>query len=469
MAEGEAPAADDAGAPLAVRELDGSLSGEFVDALSEAVQARDAEQTTALAGDLHSADVADLLEAMASDLRGPFVELLGEHFDFAVLTDVDENIRDQLLDVLSAKAVAEGLADLDSDDAVYILEDLDEADLDEILGQMPAGDRVALKRSLDYPEESAGRRMQASFIAVPQFWTVGQAIDHMREADDLPDDFHEVFVVDPTYRLLGTVQLNRLLRAKRPVQLVDIMDETRHVVKAEEDQEEVARRFERYDLVSAAVVDESDRLVGVLTIDDMLDVLAEETDEDIKRLAGIGDEEFTASVLRSSRSRLPWLVVNTVTAFLAAGVIGLFGGSIEQMVALAILMPIVAALGGNTGVQAMTVTVRAIATRDLGGGNARRVILREISVGLLNGVVIAIIVGVAAGIWFADIELSFVIGIALVINMLAAGFAGVFIPMTLDKLNLDPAVSSGVFVSTVTDVVGFFAFLGLAAFWFGLL
>lgn len=469
MAEASNDPVEEGDAPRGIREADGTLSGGFVDAVVEAVERDDADRVRELAGDLHSADVADLLEAIPGDLRGPLVGLLGEHFDFAALTEVDENIRDQLLEALPAAAVAEGVADLDSDDAVYILEDLDEADRDEILEQLPAGERVALRRSLDYPEESAGRRMQADFIAVPQFWTVGQTIDHMREAEDLPDDFHEVFIVDPTYRLLGSVQLNRLLRAKRPTPMVELMDETAQVVHATEDQEEVARRFERYDLVSAPVVDDSGRLVGVLTIDDMLDVLAEETDEDIRRLVGLGDEEFTASVLRSSRSRLPWLVINTATAFLAAFVIGLFGATIEQMVALAILMPIVAALGGNTGVQAMTVTVRAIATRDLGRGNSRRIVAREILVGLLNGVVIAVIVGIGAGLWFGDVELGGVIAAAIVFNMLVAGLAGVLVPMTLNKLKLDPAVSSGVFVSTVTDVVGFFAFLGLAALWFGLL
>jgi magnesium transporter len=456
-------------AELILRESDGTLAAPFVNALSDAVEAADAAKVHALAGDLHTADVADLLEALPGDLRGPFVRILGDAFDFAVLTEVDEGIRDQLLEFLPAKEVAEGVAELDSDDAVSILEDLEPHDREEILEQLPPGDRAALKRNLDYPEESAGRRMQSEFIAVPQFWTVGQTIDHMREADNLPDDFYEVFVVDPTYRLVGVVQLNRLLRSKRPTQLTDIMDETDNVVHATEDQEEVARRFERYDLVSAPVVDEGDRLVGVLTIDDMLDVIEEETDEDIRRLAGLGDAELTDTVLRNSRSRLPWLIINTATAFLAAGVIGLFGASIEQMVALAILMPIVAALGGNTGVQAMTVTVRAIATRDLGRGNARRIILREVLVALLNGLAIAVIVGVGAGLWFASGQLAFVIGLALVINMLVAGLAGVLIPMTLNRWNFDPAVSSGVFVSTVTDVVGFFTFLGLAAVWFGLL
>lgn len=452
-----------------VREADGTISAQFVEMLGDAVEANDAARVLALAGDLHTADVADLLEALPGDLRGPFVRLLGDTFDFAVLTEVDEGIRDQLLEFLPAKAVAEGVAELDSDDAVYILEDLEPEEREEILQQLPAPDRAALKRNLDYPEESAGRRMQSAFIAVPQFWTVGQTIDHMREAADLPEDFYEVFVVDPTYRLVGVVQLNRLLRSKRPTQLTDIMDETDNVVHATDDQEEVARRFERYDLVSAPVVDESDRIVGVITIDDMLDVIEEEADEDIRRLVGLGEAALTDSVLRNSRSRLPWLVINTATAFLAAGVIGLFGASIEQMVALAVLMPIVASVGGNTGVQAMTVTVRAIATRDLGRGNARRMILREVLVALLNGLAVAIIVGAGAWLWFSNPQLGMVIAVALIINMLIAGFAGVLIPMTLNRWKFDPAVSSGVFVSTVTDVVGFFAFLGLAAVWFGLL
>lgn len=459
---------DESGGVL-VRADDGTLSADYVRAVVEALEAGDGERLLALAGDLHSADTADILEAIPGEHRSDFVRLLGDRFDFAALTEVDEGIRDQLLEALPAQTVAEGVAELDSDDAVYILEDLEPEDRAEILDQLSAADRVALSRNLDYPEETAGRRMRSEFIAVPQYWIVGQTIDHMREAEDLPDDFHEIFVVDPTYRLVGVVQLNRLLRAKRATPMVDLVDETRHVVKATEDQEEVARRFERYDLVSAAVVDETERLVGVLTVDDMLDVIEDEAEEDIKRLAGLGDAEFTDTVLRSSRSRLPWLVINTVTAFLAAGVIGLFGGSIEEMVALAILMPIVAALGGNTGVQAMTVTVRAIATRDLGRGNARRVVARELAIAFLNGLIIALIVGAAAGIWFANVDLGVVIGVALILNMVVAGLAGVLIPLGLNKMNFDPAVSSGVFVSTVTDVFGFFVFLGLAAVWFGLL
>jgi magnesium transporter len=469
MAEDQAGSDEGEAGTLLAREPDGTLAAGFVEAVTDAIEVGDYERLASLVADLHIADVADLIEALPADDRVAFIQLLGDRFDFAVLAEVDEGIRDHLLEELPSRTVAEGVAELDSDDAVYILEDLDDADRQEILEQLPAADRVALTRNLDYPEESAGRRMQSAFIAVPQFWTVGQTIDHMREASDLPDDFHEVFVVDPSFRLLGVVQLNRLLRAKRPTPLLELMDETGQVVRATEDQEEVARRFERYDLVSAPVVDEGERLVGVLTIDDMLDVIEEATDEDIRRLAGLGDEELTGSVLRSSRSRLPWLVINTVTAFLAAGVIGLFGASIEQMVALAVLMPIVATLGGNTGVQAMTVTVRAIATRDLGRGNARRVILREMLVGLLNGIAIAVLVGSAAGLWFSNPELGLVIGLALVINMLMAGLAGVLIPLSLNRFKLDPAVSSGVFVTTVTDVVGFFAFLGIAALWFGLL
>ncbi len=451
-----------------IRDAEGGLAHEFVEAVRAAVEAGDRPRARALAGHLHAADSADLIEALPADLRSPFAQLLGEDFDFATLTEVDESIRVQLIEDLPAATVAEGVAELESNDAVYILEDLSDAEREKILDQLPVVDRIALKRSLDYPEATAGRRMRSEFMAVPQFWTVGLTIDQMREADDLPDEFHEVFVVDTEFKLLGTVRLNRLLRSKRPTAMTDIMDETRHIVHATEDQEEVARLFERYNLVSAPVVDDAERLVGVLTIDDIVDVIQEEVDEDIKRLAGVGDEEISDTVFTISRSRLPWLAVNTATAFLSASVIGFFGGTIEQMVALAILMPIVASLGGNAATQAMTVTVRAIATRDLGKLNARRVVLRESSVGLINGLVIASLVGAAAGIWFADVDLGLVIAIALVINMLAAGTAGVLIPLTLNRLKLDPAIAAAVFVTMVTDVVGFFAFLGLATVWFGL-
>lgn len=453
----------------AVRTADGALASDYIDSVSAAIEAADAGRVKLLSKDLPVADMASLIEALDRDLRGPFVELLGDDFDFAALTELDESTRLQMIEDLPDATIAEGLAELDSDDAVYILEDLEEHERQNILRQLPIVDRIALTRALDYPEDSAGRRMQSDVIAVAQFWTVGQTIDHMRLEKDLPEDFHEIFVVDPTFRLVGTVHLNRLLRSQRSTRMVDVMDEAGQVVHATDEMSGVARRFERYNLVSAPVVDEAERLVGVLTIDDVVDVIQDEVDEDIKRLAGVGDEDMSDTILTSSRSRLPWLIVNSLTAILAATVIGLLDGSIEQMVALAVLMPIVASMGGNTGTQAMTVTVRAIATHELSQRNARRIIRREIAVGLVNGIVIAVLIGTAAGLWFANLDLGVVIGTALVVNMLVAGAAGVLIPLALNRIKVDPAIASAVFVTTVTDVIGFSVFLGLAAWWFELL
>jgi magnesium transporter len=358
--------------------------------------------------------------------------------------------------------------ELDSDDAVYLLEDLDEDDKQAILDQMSVPERLRLARALDYPEESAGRRMQTDFVAVPPYWTVGQTIDFLREDDGLPETFYEIFVVGPTFHLIGTVPLDRLLKAKRPTKISEVMHEEQQIVRATDDQEDVARLFKRYNLVSVAVVDEAERLVGMLTVDDIVDVIEEEAEEDIRAMAGVGDEELSDTVAYTARSRFPWLFVNTFTAFLAAAVIGVFDGTIEQMVALAVLMPIVASMGGNAGTQAMTVTVRALATREISRRNAGRIIRRELLVGLLNGAVLATLVGGAAGAWFLNWELGGVIAAALIINIVVAGLFGVLIPLTLNGMKVDPAVASGVFLTTVTDVVGFSMFLGLATWWFGL-
>ena len=361
------------------------------------------------------------------------------------------------------------MRELDSDDAVSILEDLDEADRAEILERLPAAERDALKRSLDYPEDSAGRRMQAEFIAVPPFWTVGQTIDFMRETEDLPDTFYEIFVVDPTHHLCGTVPLDKLLRSKRPVRIADIMRDDPDVVRATDDQEDVARVFQHYNLVSAAVTDESGRLVGVIMIDDIVDVIEEEADEDLKALGGVNaEEELSDDVLYTVRSRFPWLLANMVAALVASSVIRLFEDSIERMIALAVLMPIVASMGGNAGTQTMTVTVRALATRDLGRANAWRIIRREVCVGILNGLGFAVIMGVIAALWFGVADLGVVIGLALLTVLSVAALGGILIPLLLNRLGVDPAVSSGPFVTTITDIVGFFAFLGIATLWFGL-
>lgn len=446
-----------------LRTEDGELDPLFLDAIRAAIEAADTSTLEALAADLHEADVGDIIEALSPDERAPFIQLLGEHFDFAALTEVDETVRVQLIEELPPEAVAEGVRDLDSDDAVYILEDLDDEDQEEILAKLPAVDRMALRRSLDFPEETAGRRMQTDFIAVPPFWTAGQTIDYLRDQKDLPDEFYEVFVIDPGFRFLGAVALNRLLRAPRPTRMSEIMNDERQRVRATDDQEDVARMFERYNLVSAAVVDESERLVGVITVDDVVDVIQAEAEEDIRALAGVGDEEISDSVFYTLRTRWVWLLFNMLTAFLASSVIGMFSGSISKMVALAVLMPIVASMGGNAATQTMTVTVRALATRDLDAHNVWRIFGRELSVGLLNGGSFALIVGSAAALWFQDPLLGSVIGAAMIVNLLCAATAGILIPLAFERLDIDPAVASGVFVTMVTDVVGFLAFLGLAS------
>ena len=446
-----------------IRDENGYLLSEFLETVAEVVEAGDDDALRDLLAPLEEADLGDLLNQLPAASGRALIELLGDDFDFTVLTEVDDTVRERLLSDLPSETVAAGVREIDSDDAVFILEDLDDAEQEEILARIPEFERLKLKRGLDYPEDSAGRLMQTEFIAVPQVWTSGQTIDSMRVSRDLPDEFYELFVVDPTFRLVGTVPLNKLLRTRRPVAVESVMDPSRHTLSATDDQEDVAREFDRYNLVSAAVVDESDRLVGVITIDDVVDVIQEEAEEDIRRLSGVGDEEMTDSVIYTTRSRFTWLLINLFTAVLASVVIGLFDASIEQMVALAVLMPIVASMGGNAGTQTMTVAVRALATKELGGSNALRIITRELLVGVLNGVCFAVIVGIVAVVWFNDLGLGAVIGMAMIVNMICAGLAGILIPLALDRMGADPAIASSVFLTTVTDVVGFFAFLGLAA------
>jgi magnesium transporter len=444
---------------------DGVIRASFLAHIGAAIADRDTIILKREVGGLHQSELGDLLEALMPEQRLALVELLGKDFDFSSLTEVDEAIRMDIVDSLPNEQIAQAVQELDSDDAVYILEDLDQEDQDEILAQLPFTERVRLRRSLDYPEESAGRRMQTEFVAVPPFWTVGQTIDYMREDQNLPDRFSQIFVIDPTFKLLGAIDLDQVLRTKRAVKVEDIMHETRHAIPATMDQEEAAREFEQYDLLSAAVVDENERLVGVLTIDDVVDVIQQEAEEDLLRMGGVGDEELSDTVFATSRSRVPWLLVNLATAFVSASVISQFGATIEQMVALAALMPIVASLGGNAGTQTMTVTVRALATKDLDIYNAGRVIRREVMVGFLNGILIATVIGVVAAAWFQNIDLGYVIAAAMVVNMLAAALAGILIPLLLDRFGADPAIASSVFTTMITDVIGFLAFLGLASWW----
>ncbi len=469
MAEEQDIAAPADAAPNGLRDEEGTIRPEFVETVAEAIAGRDAGLLQSLVGDLHESDTGDLIEALDHDLRPQFVELLGKDFDFTALTEVDDAVREDILEELAAETVAEGVRELDSDDAVYILEDLPKEEQAEILEQLPPPERVAISKRLDYPEESAGRRMQTEFIAAPPAWTVGQTIDYMRETEDLPERFFEIYVVDPAGKFLGAVPLDRLMRTKRPVPMSELMEPERYVVRADEDQERVARQFERYNLVAAPVIDVNDRMVGVMTFDDIVDVIEQEAEEDIKALGGVGrTEELSDSVWQVTKGRFNWLLINLGTAFLASSVLKLFEGELQKMVALAVLAPIVASQGGNATTQTMTVVVRALATRELGAGNAPRVIARELMVGLLNGLAFAVITGVAAAAWFKVPGLGVVIGLAMICNLVAAALGGILIPLTLHRLGRDPAVASSPFVTTVTDIVGFFSFLAIATLWFGL-
>lgn len=443
----------------------GELTSGIAQAVTDALARGAPDAAADLVRDLKAPDVADVIEQLAPDSRVLLIQALGQSFDYEVLSELDETVRDQVSEALPNELLARAVTELDTDDAAYVIESLEESDKQEILAQIPSGDREALERALDYPEYSAGRLMQADFVAVAPYWTVGNVIDHMRDSDDLPDEFNEIFVVDPAFRVLGSVELSKLLRTKRDVAVSAIMNTDRQVVLATEDQEALARQFQRYDLMSAPVVDANNRLVGVVTVDDVVEVIQDEAEEDMKALAGVGDESLADSVLETVRSRVPWLIVNLGTAILASSVIKHFDATIEQMVALAVLMPIVASMGGNAGTQTMTVTVRALATNKLGRVNAPRVVMREAFVGVANGLILSVIIGAVVFVWFGSGKLGGVIGAAMIVNAIAAGLAGILIPLAMDSLDLDPAPASGVFVTTITDIVGFFAFLGLASIW----
>ncbi len=444
----------------------GAVAPDFVARVHAALQKGEARPVRGLTRDLHAADLADLLQSLAQDDRVKLIALLGRHFDVEALAELDEAARDELMEALPNEVIASAIKKLDTDDALYLIEDLEDGDQREILSKVSKEDRAALSRALDYEEDTAGRLMQTEFVAVPSAWTVGQANDFIRTEKGLPDQFFEVFVVDPAYHLVGTVPVSRLLRSSPEKKIDAIMDDEQTVFKVSDPQDEVAYKFEKYNLVSAAVTGENGRLIGALMADDIVEVIQEEAEEAMLHLGGVGSEEtISDSVWETTRSRFTWLFVNLATAILASWVISWFGATLEQMVALAILMPIVASMGGNAGTQTMTVAVRAIATRHLGPVNAVKVTLRETAVGLINGVLFAMIIGLFAWTWFGSGGLGLVIAAAMVINLMAAALAGILVPLTLDHFEIDPAISSGTFVTTVTDVVGFFAFLGLASLW----
>jgi magnesium transporter len=452
-----------------MRDEDGEIRVEFVDQITRCIKANDTPFLREVVAELHEADLGDLIAALGPDDRVSLVEMTGTDFDFSALNEVDDTVREEILEELEPETVAEGVRELESDDAVELLETLDEEDQEEILEKLPPSERDVLERSLEYPDNSAGRRMQTEIITVPPDWTVGQAIDYMRDAPNLPDRFYEIYAVDKAQHWQGAVPLDVLLRGRRPVPLAELIDEDRRRVSVLDDLEEVARLFGKYNLVAAPVVDTENRLVGVITVDDVVDVIEEEADEEIKALGGVtSDEQLSDNVWTIAKGRFNWLLVNLATAFLASSVLGLFEGQLEKMVALAVLAPIVASQGGNAATQTMTVAVRALATRELGASNAFRVVLRESMVGLVNGIAFAVITGIAAVAWFKIPGLGVVIGLAIICNLVAGALGGILIPMVLERVRADPAVASGTFVTTITDVVGFFSFLGIATLWFGL-
>ena len=440
-----------------------ALNRKAVAAILYAVDIDDRDKLTELMEPLHAADIADLLEQINSYDRARLIRLYDREFDGEILSELEESVREEVLGILSPHVLAEAVRELDSDDVVDLVEDLEEDQQDAILNALDESDRLAVQQALSYPEGSAGRLMQREVVMAPEHWNVGQAIDHLRGSENLPDQFYHIILVDPRLHPIGNVTLGRLMAARRDVLLADLTEDMFRTIPVDQDEEDVAYAFNQYHLISAAVVDDEGRLVGQITIDDAMIVLDEEHEEDILRLAGVGESSLADRVVDTVKGRFPWLAVNLVTAILASMVISQFDVVIAQFVALAVLMPIVASMGGNAGTQSLTVAVRAIATRDLTGSNVWRVIRREVLVGLANGVFFAVAMGIIGLIWFNSFGLALVIGAAMVINLVVAGLAGTVIPVLLDKFGVDPALASGAFVTTVTDVVGFFAFLGFAA------
>ncbi|MEP1536844.1 MAG: magnesium transporter [Paracoccaceae bacterium] len=443
-----------------------ALGRKDVAAILYAVDIEDKAQLSALMEPLHPADIADLLEQINAFDRSRLVRLYDREFDGEILSELEEGIREEIIAVLKPQVLAEAVRDLDSDDVVDLVEDLAEPQMAAILDVLPEVDRAAVEQALSYPEYSAGRMMQREVVISPEHWTVGEAIDHLRGAktDTLPTQFYHIVLVDPRLHPIGNVTLGSLMRSPRNVPLVDLIEEVFEVIPALQSESDVAYAFNQYHLISAPVVDEEGRLIGQVTIDDAMGVLDEEHEEDILRLAGVGEESaLSDTIIETTKQRVPWLAVNLITSVLASLVIAQFEEAITQFVALAVLMPIVASMGGNAGTQSLTVAVRAIATKDLTGANVWRVIRRECAVGLINGIVFAVVMGVIGVVWFGSPALGYVIAAAMVVNLVIAGFAGTVIPVMLERLGIDPALASGAFVTTVTDVVGFLAFLGLAA------
>jgi magnesium transporter len=439
------------------------LSMDLVFALQDALADERVTEVEDLIAGLHEADAADLLELLPRDDRKHLVEILGATFDAEILPFLDASVREEVIEWLGPTGLARAVSQLDSDDAFEVFEDLDKEFQHRILSQLPHAHRMILEEGLSYPEESAGRLMQREFVVIPSAWTVGETIDYMRAAKDLPDDFYDIYIVNPKHHPIGYLPLSRIMRTRRHVRLTEFMETDMKKIPLNMDQEDVAYLFRQYGLVSAPVVDDAGRLLGVITVDDVVHIIDEEAGEDIMKLGGVREQDLYSAVLDTTKARFTWLAINLLTAILASGVISLFDATIEQIVALAVLMPIVASMGGNAGTQTLTVAVRSLAMKDITEANAGRFIGKELLVGSINGVLFALMAGGVTWLWFDSGPLGLVIASAMVINMVVAGLSGTLIPLGLDKLDIDPAIASSVFLTTITDVIGFFAFLGLAA------
>ena len=439
---------------------------EYIKVVTSKIANNDATFITNSFKEMHPADAADIIEHLSQNDRENLIKLNSFKINPEVFVELNESVQSEIIKFLSSEAIVRILKNLESDDAIAILENVDEKDKNSILGSLPPKDRFALLEGLSYPEDSAARIMQREFTAIPSNWSVGQTIDYLRENKDLPEEFLEIFIVDNDFKPMGTVPSSRVLRTSRDLKMNSIMIEMPVLISANMDKEEVGHTFENYNLVSAGVVNKNNKLVGMITADDVVTVVQEEAEEDVLRLAGVGDEEITDSVMLKTKRRFNWLLLNLFTALLATWVISNFGASIEQMVALAFLMPIVASMGGNAGMQTLAVTIRAIATKELSKSNFNRVVGKEFLIGILNGIIFAIITAVIVQLWFKQLNLSLLIGVSMILNMIVAGLFGILVPVSLKKLNIDPALASSVFVTTITDVIGFLSFLGLGSFYF---
>ena len=439
---------------------------EYIRLVNEKIQNNDALFITNAFKEIHPADAADIIENLNENDREKLIKLNNFKIDPEVFIELNESIQSEIIKYLSSETIISILKNLESDNAIKILENLDEKNKNIVLNSLPPKDRFALQESLSYPEDTAARLMQREFTAIPSNWSVGQTIDYLRENKDLPEEFLEIFIVDNEFKPIGTVPSSKVLRTSRDTKMQSIMLETQLSIPVDMDQEEVGHLFENYNLNSACVVDKSNKLVGMITSDDVLTVLKEEAEEDALRLAGVGDEEITDGVFKKTKRRFNWLLLNLFTAFIATWVIYMYEDAIKEMVLLAVLMPIVASMGGNAGMQTLAVTIRALATKELSAGNFSKIVTKEFIIGILNGIIFAVIAATIVQLWLDQINLSILIAVAMILNMIVAGLFGILVPVALKRMKIDPAVASSVFVTTITDVVGFLSFLGIGAYFF---